>query len=649
MATSRWTARVDHALTHTLPAEDLGWRGLLPRPVLADTADADAVRVTLRTRRSDGGIVAQAVVTNRGRRRLRVRAIRWVRDLRSVEGGQALRFPRAERPWYFATENFRGDFYGTGTTRGDCFFKPMPNETVVLGMSEDAVFPGLFVGSATRQRGLFCAAASRERLHTAFRLYGGDGGGWNFEIEEQPTGVDALTIAPGASLRGEMLFFAIVDTADPQLATDGYYRLLERDGAFARRRHNPLPRQRIWGSWNFGLYQNIDEEVIARQLPLLRERFPSVRFVQVDDGYQRWHPTGQRAQIDFLYGAAAGYDEKKFPSGPSALVRRIKAAGLRPATWLGLWCGDTSPMVADHPDWVLRDDLGRPVSFFSTAMGGKPGVGLAVLDPSVPGFRRYIERMCATMFGRWGFEGVKLDFYSFAFQHRRVRFRNGGTSAEHYAWLVDTFRRWLPRDGFLGLCSATGTGTPFTGGADYFRTAEDISDGDWEMARRIALWSVNTGMLLRRAPAMPNIDSIGWSERFGEIEWRSFLDLCVMTGGVVEIAGDLARLPIGRVARMNRVLELSDHTRLRRCLDIPVGPIASPPTWWIAEGRRDTLVGVFNWSDRARAIATEPFARAGGDERRLKPVWEDSPLPGGGSIRLPAHGSAIYRHPRLRR
>ena len=152
-------------------------------------------------------------------------------------------------------------------------------------------------------------------------------------------------------------------------------------GLFARRKNNPLQRQRIWGSWNFGPMQHVTQEYVLRQLPVLKERFPSVKFVQIDDGYERPYPSGQRAQIDLLYGKGGSYDPVKFPGGPRELVKQIKAHGLRPATWLGFWAAGTSPMMQEHPDWVLRDDMGRPLvyrSHFAAVTGGP--YDLCVLD-----------------------------------------------------------------------------------------------------------------------------------------------------------------------------------------------------------------------------------------------------------------------------
>ena len=624
---------------------EVGWTGLRALPLPADSAtDADALRITQRIERTGGGILVRVSLRNAGRRTVRLAGLRWASDRSALWAPAALRFPRALAPFYCASENFRADYYGTATTRGERFCLPLPHEAVTIGHTEDASFPGLFIGSAVRPLGLFCAVAGHTRFDIRFRLYGGDGeNAWNFEIEQVPQGLAAIELAPGETVSAEPIFFAVVDTNDPQQAGAGYARVLRRIGVRPRRA-NPLLRHHIWGSWNFGVMQAVTEEFIFRQLQPLRERFPSVRFVQIDHGYERVYPSGQRAQVDLLYGGDA-YDRDKFPGGPRELVRRIRAAGFRPATWLGLWAAGSSPMIQEHPEWVLRDDTGRRLyhsSMFSAHRGGP--FDICILDPSVPGVRAYIEHVARTIGRTWGFEGLKLDFNTFAFQIRRARFRYPGrTAAEYQRWMIDTFRRWLPRDGWLGLCSVVGTGTPFMDGADYFRFAEDIGNGSWDLAKRIALWTANTNLLYGDWSARPNVDGIGWCKEFDEEAWRSYLALSAISGGTLEISGDLAQLPRERDALLNRCLDLSRPGRRLRCLDLPRGRVQAPPSLWVSEhGRRTELAAIFNWDNRRRRVDTRPLdAACPGWRKAMRPAWESAATLRSGHVELPARGSLL--------
>ena len=623
-----------------------GWKGLTPMPILADGSPAAArCSVAVETATPElGCLTARACIRNEGNGPLRLRGIRWTQDSR-VGSDMTLLFPAELAPRYYASENARGDYFGVGTTAGDTFLIALGNQTIELGHSEDHVFPGLFVGAASEPLGLFCAQASQTRLSTLFRFKGRRWrhGQWFFEIDEIPVGVPALELAPGEALTGETLFFAVLASNDPQESTGAYYRHLRAAGAFARRALNPLPSQRIYCTWNYDFFADIDEAKVLSQIPILKREFPSVRFVQIDDGYQHRFAPETRAMIDLCYGLDHPFDRQRFPHGPRWLCEQVRAAGLRPAIWLGLWACAESALVREHPDWLLLDESGRPFRF-DQWYGGT-----VVLDPSVAGVREYLDRLGRTVFGEWGFEGVKLDFSSFAFNARRVRYREPGrTAVEWRHELESIFRRHLPADGFFGWCVVAGTAQPFLSQADYFRNAIDIGHGNWDLAKTIATWSLNTNILLPERPCLPNIDSIGWSDRFDDAAWESWLTLCAVTGMGIELSGDLRKSPEARRRRMARTLELSNPDRRFRCLDFAADSARVPPSLWLAEGRNgDRLLAVFNWNDDEAATVPIPHD-AIADSATASPwrdAWTGRTTPGGrlpARLRLPPRASRLF-------
>jgi len=284
-----------------------GWKELTPLPVLYGCSGKDCgytVKLSVQALSKKSAVV-QTVIKNTGRTALRISRIRW--SIPQFDGNTpSLIFPADYEPFYFSTENYRGDFMVVGSAVGDHFMRPYPNETVEIGWSEDRLFPGLFIGSQNKTLGLFCASASQDKFHTIFRLRGGNSPDTRgFEIEEYPTGTEYISIAPGEGLEGEKLFFAVLDTNDPQMATAGYYRYLHSRGTFERaKKHNPLANQRIWCSWNYNFFSNITEEDCFRQIPVLKKYLPMVKFLQLDDGYQavikQAGEPSQRMQIDFL-------------------------------------------------------------------------------------------------------------------------------------------------------------------------------------------------------------------------------------------------------------------------------------------------------------------------------------------------------------
>jgi len=612
----------------------IGWNELSP---LAISPDAAMLNVSLNIEAElPGHIIVHAEVTNRGTAPALLESIRWTHAGRSKH---TLKFPAAMSPLLYCSENFRSDYFGTGTVVGSSYGLPLTNATLEVGWTEDQCFPGLFIASKEEPKGLFCAALTHECFHPIFRLRGRslEVGDWFFEIEETPASCGGLVLQPGQTIRGESFLLAFRATNRPQEAGALYEEELTARGVYTRRETlNPLPEQRIWCSWNYDFFENVTEDDLLRQAPVLKEYFPNVRFIQLDDGYQREYAPGSRAMIDLVYDGKEPFDPVKFPSGAKGTADRIRAAGFRPAIWLGLWASAKSTLVADHPEWLLTDDAGRPL-LFDQWYGG-----VHVLDASLPEVREYLERVCATVFGEWGYEGVKLDFSTFAFEGKRNRLRGGISGLQAKREVLKIFRRHLPADGFFGWCVVTGTGNPLAGmEADYFRNAEDIGKGNWDLAQRIAKWTTNTNLFIQRWPVLPNIDSVGWGPQFDEAAWLTWLNICAVSGMAMEVSGDLPKLPQERLRLLSRVMELSDPARRLTMRDIPSGEFDHPPSIWWASGERETLVAHFNWTDEPIHLKPQiPSERPGGI--RWNDAWTGDPVNSETMLLLPPRSSVLW-------
>lgn len=599
---------------------DIGIDSMSASPILADGEPGDnglSIRIE-RIKSTRSHVIVRALLRNEGKSPVRVKGIRWGNN--AIAGVKpCLRLAPELEPHFYSTENYRSDYFGSGTMEGDRYFYPLSNQNVELGRSEDSLFPGVFVFSKKRQAGLLVAQASQEKLYPIFRFLGKvmDQPRWLFEIEETVFGTPWAEIPPGATFAGEKMFFMACETSDPQMAARKFFDIVGLPAFTKRLEKNPLPSQRIYCSWNYDFFADIDEKSMLAQIPIIKKNFPSVKFLQIDDGYQSCHAPKQRAMIDLCYGdLEKPFDPAKFPDGPKAFCDKVKAQGLRPAIWLGLWASSGSRMLKEHPDWVLRDDAGRQVSF-NLWYGGT-----SILDPSVPGVRDYLRKMCRTVFCEWGFEGVKLDFSSFAFNMKRARFSVPGlTSVQLRHEMESIFREFLPADGFFGWCVVAGTAQPFLSQADYFRCGIDINHAEWRDVRRIAYWCANTNMLLQERPCLPNMDSIGWSVKCDENGWKTWLNLSAVNGGAIELSGDLRKLDANRLAALAKTLELSAPSRKVRCLDFKTNAMEQPPSLWLSEdGNGGIMLGIFNWSDNELSISLEPAIKLG-IRGKVKDAW----------------------------
>lgn len=147
-----------------------------------------------------------------------------------------------------------------------------------------------------------------------------------------------------------------------------------------------------WTSW-YRHYQNISEAVIRQDLGACSRRAGFLDVFQIDDG---WQPA---------VGDWDRTDEGRFPRGLAALAQDIRAAGFVPGLWLAPFAAQPGArVVADHPEWLLRDRSGRPV------WGGHNWGGFLVLDPLHPGVRNHLRRVFSRIRDEWGFGLFKLDF-----------------------------------------------------------------------------------------------------------------------------------------------------------------------------------------------------------------------------------------------
>jgi len=163
-----------------------------------------------------------------------------------------------------------------------------------------------------------------------------------------------------------------------------YAALLETK--FGKTRFDKAPR--VWCSW-YSLYKWVNEHVITNAIHALGD-LPFDVF-QIDDGWQITH--GDWEPI------------KKFPSGMVELANKIKATGKTAGLWLApFMVTKLSSIFHNHPDWLLKDEHGKPVPVGLTW----EGVPFA-LDVSHPEVLEWLDKLIRKV-RSWGYDYLKLDF-----------------------------------------------------------------------------------------------------------------------------------------------------------------------------------------------------------------------------------------------
>ena len=268
------------------------------------------------------------------------------------------------------------------------------------------------------------------------------------EVKRNSGEVFILSDVDGKALK-EGDAFTLVDYA----YTDGYEKGLEEFYS-----HYPAkPVKKIFGytSW-YNYYQNVNEEIILRDLDGLDETF---NLFQIDDGYETF--VGDWLDVDPI----------KFPNGLKPIAEKIHDEGYMAGIWLAPFVAEEkSVLFRTRPDLFKRDENGGFVKC------GSNWSGFYALDLENPDAAEYI-RKCLTHYSDMGFDFFKLDFLYAA----SLPVYEGKTRSEAAEYAYSLLREILGDKLILG-CGATLFNA--AGKFDYMRIGPDVSldfDDVWYM------------------------------------------------------------------------------------------------------------------------------------------------------------------------
>ena len=232
---------------------------------------------------------------------------------------------------------------------------------------------------------------------------------------------------------------------------DYYYFPDFKEGLECFYKHVPIEkREKIFGytSW-YNYYQNINEEIILRDLKALDNRF---NLFQIDDGYESF--VGDWLEVD----------KKKFPNGLEPIVKEIHSRGFKAGIWLAPFVAETkSKLFKEHKNWIAKDEHGKMI------IAGGNWSKHYVLDLTKEEVRNYIEK-CLKHYMDMGFDFFKLDFL-YAAGLRNFK-GTGRTRCQGQKQAYDFLRNILKDKLVLG-CGANLLNS--WGSFDYLRIGPDVS------------------------------------------------------------------------------------------------------------------------------------------------------------------------------
>ncbi len=311
---------------------------------------------------------------------------------------------------------------------------------------------GLLVGFLSQQRFFGTLEARPDAYSPQLHLYAAG---------------DGLRLEPGEEARTDWAALQFIpDLDDPDALApylDSVARYHQVDAADA----SPLQG---WCSW-YHFFNHMTAEDIRQNvqvIPKMRDRLP-LEIVQVDDGYQA--KLGEWGDFSV-----------RFPDGVAPLAREIQEVGCRPGLWIAPFlAARDAPLVRQHPDWVLRNRWGLPVS---------PGYVFdtfpLVLDVTHPEVLAHLHEVTRRAVQDWGFDYLKLDFlYAAGLPGRRHDRTLSRAMALRRA--LEVIREAAgPQTTILGCGCPLG---PAVGLVDAMRIGADV-DLRWYPAFRRQSWSV---------------------------------------------------------------------------------------------------------------------------------------------------------------
>jgi len=310
---------------------------------------------------------------------------------------------------------------------------------------------------------------------------------------------------------------------------------------------------------------------VIENLDFIASRFPDLRSLHIDDGYQA-------AMGDWLEtGKAFGGDVR-------LVLQQIRKRGFEPAIWVAPFIAEAGSRVfREHPGWFMMDEQGRPLSSDKVTFGGWRRGPWYALDSTLPEVQRHLENVFSTMRKEWGVTYFKLDGTFWGAMHGAQLHNPRATRIEAYRRGMEAVMRGA---GDAFILAGNHPLWPSLGVIRGSRSSNDITR-TWPRFRQVARENLSRGWQNGRL-WWNDPDCVTLSGSLSDDEYHFHAASIYASGGMLLSSDDLPRLPAARLEMLRKL---------------------SPPTGAAAVFGRDLRVGrlrqanrelifFFNWSDR---------------------------------------------------
>jgi len=353
-------------------------------------------------------------------------------------------------------------------------------------------------------------------------------------------------------------------------------KLLSDVAAQLAKNHPPLRTSQAptgWCSWYcFG--PRVTARQVLDNLDVIAKRMPSLKYIQIDDGYQS-------AMGDWLdTGAAFGGDVR-------AVLDQIRKRGFEPAIWVAPFVAeDASKLFQQHRDWFIKDEQGAPLRSDRVTFGGWRRGPWYALDGTHPEAQQHLERVFRTMRDEWGCTYFKLDANFWGAMH-------GGRFHDAQATRVEAYRRGMQ-------AILRGAGNAFILGCNHpiwpsigvvhgSRSSNDIRR-TWDRIATTGRQNLSrnwqNGRFWWNDP-----DAVCFASDLTDAECQFHATVIYASGGMVLSGDDLTTLPAPRAAMLQKLLPPTGIAAEFDDASLRVGTVR------LANAR---MMCLFNWDDAAQ-------------------------------------------------
>ncbi|NIG56892.1 glycoside hydrolase family 36 protein [Chitinophaga sp. Cy-1792] len=174
-----------------------------------------------------------------------------------------------------------------------------------------------------------------------------------------------------------------------------------------------------WCSWYcFG--PKVTAQNVYDNLDYIKNNAPILKYIQLDDGYQPhmgdWLSVGN-----------------SFGGNVQQVLKSIRDKGFEPAIWVAPFiCDSNSAVFKEHPDWLVKDSSGKPLSSDKVTFGGWRLKPWFVLDGTNPAVQAHLTEVFSVMRQLWGVTYFKLDANFWGAIHGGVYYDKTATRVEAY-------------------------------------------------------------------------------------------------------------------------------------------------------------------------------------------------------------------------